>query len=374
MSSDFFRGIVASMKDADTSMAMDGKGAAEFGSFVDTGCMIFNAVVSGSLDGGFADNKVLAIAGESSTGKTFLALGIVKQFLDRNPNAGVVYYDTEAAVTKKMMADRGIDVSRVILSEPATLQDFRTKAITFLDKYAATPKKNRPPVLLVLDSIGMLSSAKELEDTTAGKDTRDMTKSMLIRGIFRVLRLKMAKLHVPMILTAHTYAVIGAYVPTQQIGGGGGVIYASDNIIMLRKKQDKDDKTKEVKGVFLTAKMFKSRLSRENQDVQMKLSYATGLDRWHGLLELGEEAGIFTKTKVGSSGAYAFPDGEVVLTWKIERDLKTYMEPWLKELEAAAFKAFAYGSGEAPADEIEELEKTPDEVEEAGLAGLFAGQ
>jgi RecA/RadA recombinase len=368
--SDFFRGIVESMKDSDTNMMEDGKNSAEFSGWVDTGCLIFNAVVSGSLEGGFADNKVLAIAGESSTGKTFLALGIVKQFLDRNPEAGVIYFDTESAVTKDMMAKRGIDIKRVIVSEPATLQDFRTKAIKFLDKYAETPKKKRPPLLVVLDSLGMLSSAKEIEDTTAGKDTRDMTKAQLIRGLFRVLRLKMAKLHVPMIITAHTYAVVGAYVPMQEVSGGGGLKYAADNIITLSKKKDKDDKTKEVTGVLLKARMYKSRLSRENQDVEMLLSYSKGLDRYYGLWQLALEEGLFKKTKVGSSGAIAFPDGEVVLEWKVEANPEKYIPEWLPQIEKLVNAKFRYGEGEdMPADEIAELEG-----EEGMLQSIFGEQ
>lgn len=365
--SDFFRNIIESIKDSDTNMMADGKNSAEFGSYVDTGCYIFNGVISGSLRGGMADNKVLAIAGESSTGKTFLALGIVKQFLDRDPRAGVIYYDTESAVTRKMMTDRGIDVSRVIVSEPATLQDFRTKAITFLDKYAATPKKDRPPVLMVLDSLGMLSSSKELEDTAAGKDTRDMTKAQLIRGLFRVLRLKLAKLHIPMIITSHTYAVVGAYVPMQELSGGGGLKYAADNIIQLSKKKDKD-KENDVVGVLLKARMYKSRLSRENQDVEMRLSYSSGLDRYYGLLQLGEEHGVFKKTKVGSQNAYSNQDGEVVTMRKIEANPAAFFDPWMDQLEAAAAKQFRYGEGDQPAA-VEE-----DEVEDNAISSLFEGQ
>jgi RecA/RadA recombinase len=357
------------MKDSDTNIMDDGKNSAEFTGYVDTGCLIFNSVISGSLSGGFADNKVLAIAGESSTGKTFLALGIVKEFLDRNPEAGVAYFDTESAVTKDMMRARGIDVKRVILSEPESLQDFRTKAIRLLEKYAAAPKKSRPPMLVVLDSLGMLSSAKELEDTAAGKDTRDMTKAQLIRGLFRVLRLRMAKLKVPMIITSHTYAVVGAYVPMQELSGGGGLKYAADNIVFLSKKKDKD-KDGDIGGVLLKARMYKSRLSRENQDVEMRLSYSKGLDRFYCLLQLALEEGLFKKTKVGSSNAIAFPDGEVVLEWKVEKEPEKYIPEWLPQIEKLVNAKFRYGEDEdVPADEIAELEG-----EEGMLQSIFGEQ
>lgn len=153
---------------------------------------------------------------------TFFALGIVKEFLEKYPGSAVMYYDTESAITRDMVAARGIDPDRVIVGEPQTLQDFRTKAITFLDRYGSTPKDRRPPLMVVLDSLGMLSSLKEMEDTTAGKDTRDMTKSQLVRGVFRVLRLKLAKLHVPMIVTGHTYASIGCMIGETLVRMPGG--------------------------------------------------------------------------------------------------------------------------------------------------------
>jgi RecA/RadA recombinase len=319
--SDFFRDIVNEMKDEDTTIAADGKGSGEFTGYIDSGCMMLNAIVSGSLVGGMPNNKVLVLAGESSTGKTYIALGIVRHFL--NPT--------------KMMVDRGIDPRRVIRSEPATLQDFRTKAIKILEKYKANAA--RPPMLLVLDSLGMLSSEKEMADTSEGKDTRDMTKAQLIRGIFRVLRLRMAKLQVPMIVTGHTYASVGAYVPTQVLSGGGGVVYASDNIVFLRKSKDKEGT--EVVGNILKARMHKSRGSRENREVEMRLSYDTGLDRYFGLLELGERHGVVKR--VGNR--YQFPDGQLHFRKHIDADPESvYTETVLAELEKAANREFQYGN------------------------------
>ena len=107
--SDFFRNLIKEIKDENTTMAGDGDGSAEFGGFIDTGSYALNAVLSGSIYGGVPDNKVTAFAGESATGKTFFVLGVVRSFLKQNPTGGVVYYDTEAAVTKAMMEERGID-------------------------------------------------------------------------------------------------------------------------------------------------------------------------------------------------------------------------------------------------------------------------
>ena len=201
-------------------MADDGSGSAEFGGFIDTGSFALNAVLSGSLYGGVPDNKISAFAGESATGKTFFVLGIVKSFLEKNPTGGVVYYDTEAAITKQMMQDRGIDTSRVIIAEPDTIQKFKTHALKLIDSYDRQDEKTRPPMMFVLDSLGMLSTSKEMDDSLEGKDTRDMTKSQIIKAAFRVLTLKLARVKIPLLVTNHVYELVGSYVPTKEISGG----------------------------------------------------------------------------------------------------------------------------------------------------------
>lgn len=346
--SDFFKSIVDDLRDDDVHVMADGKGSAEFTSYIDTGCYMLNALISGSLFGGMADNKVLAVAGESSTGKTFFALGIVKQFLDKFPDGGVMYYDTESAITKDMMESRGVDSRRVIIGEPATIQDFRTKSLRFLEAYGKA--KSRPPLLIVLDSLGMLSSVKEIEDTDQGKDTRDMTKAPLIKGLFRVLRLKLAKLHVPMVVIGHTYAAIGAYVPTQELSGGSGLKYSSDSILTIRKSKDKDGT--EVVGVIVKGRMYKSRMSRENQEAAMRISYDKGLDRYYGLLEFAEEAGVVQR--IGNK--YVFPtiaDKKFFKKEIMEDPERFWTDAMLRRLEPLIRAKFQYGVGEPlpPEDE-----------------------
>jgi RecA/RadA recombinase len=216
----FIQNLIKEVGDEDTHLASDGGGSAEFSGYIDTGCYILNAILSGSLYGGVPDNKITAFAGESATGKTFFVLGIVRAFLDKNSNGVVVYYDTEAAVTKTMMESRGIDTSRVIIAEPDTIQKFKTHALKLLDAYGKQPEDTRPPMMFVLDSLGLLSTTKEMEDSLEGKDVRDMTKSQVIKAAFRVLTLKLAKVKVPMLITNHVYDVVGSYVPTKDIGGG----------------------------------------------------------------------------------------------------------------------------------------------------------
>jgi RecA/RadA recombinase len=323
-------------------LAADGTASSEYGGYIDTGSYILNALLSGSLYGGIPDNKITAFAGESATGKTFFVLGIVRAFLDKNPTGAVVYYDTEAAVTKQMMETRGIDTSRVIIAEPDTIQKFKTHSLKLLEAYEKQPADQRPPMMFVLDSLGLLSTSKEMEDSLEGKDVRDMTKSQVIKAVFRVLTLKLAKVKVPMLVTNHVYEVVGSYVPTKEISGGSGLKYAASTIAMLSKKKEKDGDG-EIIGSQIKIKTFKSRLSKENQDATVLLTYNKGLDRYYGLLELAEKYEIIKKV----STRYELPDGRKVFGKEINNRPELYFtEEILAKLEVCAKKEFSYGMGE----------------------------
>lgn len=327
-----------------TSLLDEGVNSSEFSGTVDTGSYILNAAISGSLYGGVPNNKITAFAGESATGKTFFVLGVIQQFLKDNPDGGVIYFDTEAAVTKNMMQTRGIDTKRVIISEPQSIEEFRTNAVRMLDAY--NDGDDKPPMMMVLDSLGMLSSVKELEDVESGKQARDMTKAQLLRGTFRVLSLKLAKANVPLLVTNHVYDVVGAYVPTKEISGGSGLKYAASSIAMLSKKKDKDGT--DVVGNIIKVTMHKSRFTKENKKVEVKLSYDTGLDRYYGLLDLAEKYDIIKKV----STRYELPDGTKVFGKNINDDPEKYFAPLMAQLEDAAKREFEYGN-DAP-DVVEE--------------------
>lgn len=337
--SSFAKSLIDTIKDEDTHLAYDGNSAAEYSGCIDSGCYILNAVMSGSIYGGFADNKVTAIAGESSVGKSFFVLQGVKSFQEKYPDGVVFYYDTEAAVTKKMMEDRGIDTKRLVIVEPNTIEKFRTHVLKLVNTYTETKDKNKPRLMIVLDSLSMMSSEKELHDTQEGSATRDMTKAPLIKALFRTLTLKIAKANIPILITAHVYDMIGAYVPTKVISGGSGLKFSASSIIMLSKKKDKDGT--EVVGNIIKAAMAKSRLSKENAFVEVKLSYTKGLDRYYGLLALAEKYSIIER--VGTR--YVLPNGDKVFGKYInENPEKVYTEDLLKLIDEAAKKEFMYGA------------------------------
>ena len=321
-------------------LVSEGIAAGDITDYVDTGSYIVNALVSGSLFGGLPSNKVTALAGESSTGKTFFALSVVRNFLDANPTGGVIYFETESAISRDMIESRGIDSKRMIIMPVATIEEFRTQACRILDKYLKEPKDERVPMMFVLDSLGMLSTTKEMEDVANDKQVRDMTKSQLIKGAFRVLTLKLGQAQVPMIVTNHTYDVIGSYVPTKEMGGGTGLKYAASTIIYLSKSKERDSK-KEVVGNIIKCEAKKSRLTIEGSKVATRLFFdERGLDKYYGLLELGIEHGVFGKNGnrvlIGESSVYP----SAVLA-----DPEKYFTPEVMEqLEVAAQKEFSYGN------------------------------
>ena len=319
------------------TMVSDGIAAGDTADFIDTGSYIFNALVSGSIYGGVPSNKITAIAGESSTGKTFFCLGIVQHFLDSNPDAGVIYFESESAISKQMIEDRGIASDRMLIVPVATIEQFRTQACRILDNYVEQPEDKRQPLMFVLDSLGMLSTEKEIADVAADKQVRDMTKSQLIKGAFRVLTLKLGKANVPMLVTNHTYDVIGSYVPTKEMGGGSGLKYASSTIIYLSKKKEKDGT--EVVGNIIKCKAQKSRLTKENSQVETRLYYDKGLDRYYGLLELGEKGGLWKNV----AGRYEM-NGKKVYAKQILKDPETYFTTEVMQaLDEIAAKEFKYG-------------------------------
>jgi RecA/RadA recombinase len=339
---DFLSKMIKSSGNKFASIVDDGLDGSDVTGFTDTGSMMLNALLSGSLYGGMANNKIVALAGEAATGKTYFTIGILSKFLQDNPEGVVIYFDTEQAVTSDMFKSRGVDPKRVAVFPVATIEEFRFQSIKIVDDYLTEEESDRKPMMIVLDSLGMLSTSKEINDTTEGKEVRDMTRAQVIKSTFRVLTLKLGKAKIPMIMTNHTYSIVGAYVPTSEMGGGTGLKYAASTIVYLSKKKDKDSEG-DVVGNIINCKLYKSRFTKENKTVSVKLNYETGLDRYYGLVDLALESGVFTKT----STRITLPDGSSAFEKNIyENPEKYFTKEVLEKLEKAAQKEFKYGSNE----------------------------
>lgn len=311
---DFLKTIIKISGNEYASIAEDGIAAGDIAGFIDTGAYSLNALLSGSIYGGMPSNKITALAGEPSTGKTFIAIGTIKAFLDANPEARVACFFTESDVSKKILEDRGVDTSRVGIFPVDTVESFRTQLMRTLVAYQEIKEKERPPFLCVLDSLGMLSTIKEMTDIESGSEKKDMTRAALAKGAFRALTLKLGQVRVPLLITNHIYDVVGSYIPMKKMGGGSGPVYSASQIVFLTKKRAKEGNKTDGDhiGSIITCILDKSRFTIERKKVEILLRFDTGLSRYYGLLDLAERFGIVEKKNSATDArkkVWAFPNG-----------------------------------------------------------------
>lgn len=337
----FLKSVIKDSKNEYASLASEGIAAGDVESFVDTGSYIFNALVSGSIFGGIPSNKITALAGESGTGKTFFCLSVVRSFLDSDPDAGVIYFETESAISKQMIESRGIDSNRMVIFPVATIEEFRTQSVRIIDKFLEQPKDERKPLMFVLDSLGMLATNKEVQDASDDKNVRDMTKAQLVKSVFRILTLKLGKANIPMLVTNHTYDVVGSYVPTKEMGGGSGLKYSASTIIFLSKKKEKDGT--DLIGNIIKCEAKKSRLTREGSKIETRLFFdARGLERHYGMLELGERAGLWKN----AAGRYEINGKKLYAKQILANPEEYFTEDILQQLDKQAQRELLYGASD----------------------------
>ena len=247
--------------------------------WINTGNYHLNACVSGSLFGGWPNNRSCSIAGPSGTGKTFLMLNSVREAINMGYN--VIYYDSEAAVDKEQMEKFGIDTSMVNYQPINTVQDFRTSVTTITQKMQDIKRKGGevPKVMIVLGSAGNLATAKEIEDAATGSDKADMTRSKVLKSIFRIIMTPLADLKIPFLFTNHTYQTQD-FISRQIAGGGTGPQYAASIVLMLNKAQLKDGAEKV--GIVVNAKPDKNRFAKPHP-IKFHLHFSEGMNPYVGL-------------------------------------------------------------------------------------------
>lgn len=308
--------------------------------FISTGSMAMNALISGSIYGGFASNKITALAGPSGVGKTFYVLQAIKSFLETHPDNEVAYFESESALTQKMMEDFQIDTKRIAFLPVTTVQEYRFQSIKVLEEYQKLhgTQSKEPRLLMVLDSLGNLSTTKEVADMEDGKETQDMTRAKLIRGAFRVLTLKMGVLNVPLLITNHTYDTIDLF-SKRVMGGGSGLVYSASTVIFLFKGKEKVGT--DVVGAIITARLEKSRLTKEQQKVKTRLFFESGLDEYYGLTEIACQLGVWEKL----SRQIQLEDGTKKFQSAIEKNPEKYFtKDVLDKIEEKVNTLFEYGA------------------------------
>lgn len=298
----------------------------EVSEWIPTGNYLLNAQLSGSLFGGIANNRSMGIAGDPQTGKSFLCMNIVREAQKVGYN--VIYCDTEGAIDKTSAKKFGIDTTTVRYQPIRTITDFKIFVANLIDKIKEARKQGtEPKIMIVLDSLGMLSTDKETGDALKGKSAMDMgIRSKELRSLFRVITLDLTGVKIPLVCTNHTTTGnIGGFMPTKEAAGGDGPIFSMSNVIMLSKAQLKEnDGTKT--GIIVTSTPKKARFTRP-YPVKFHISFMNGMNAYVGLQDFvsWEACGIQRgKLEVDKkSGEMVFTANESSTRWAVAHLGKT---------------------------------------------------
>ena len=281
-------------------------------SWIDTGCMVLNAIISGSLHGGVPAGRITGFAGPSAAGKTF----IINKILANAQKQGLtpVIFDTEAAIDKSSTVGVGLDSNKVKYVPVQTVEACRNQISTFLDSVIEACMQGK--FIISIDSLGNLASQKELDDTEKDKTAMDMgTRAKGLKSMMRLLTFKAAQAGVTILFSNHTYDDPAAMFPTlvKSQSGGKGPVYLSSVLVQLAKRDEKHDKTNssdemlpeanKVSGTTLRALTIKNRFVPPFLECEMYLNFKKGLDRLSGLKEMAVNHGVV----VQNGSTYALP-------------------------------------------------------------------
>lgn len=257
-----------------------------------TGSYILNALLSADIFGGFPNNRIISFNAPPASGKSYIAQSCAVQFLNSNPNNMVVYVDSEGTQDKDTLTSMGLDAKRTVLLPIQTIEDLQFQVLKILGMLKETPKAERDSILFIIDSLGHLSTNKNLADRNEGATTMDMTMQKLKKEFFRNVTLDLTLLQCPMIVVNHTYQSIG-FISKQEIAGGSGMQYSSSANFVFQKSQGKEGDLRV--GTIVTAKSEKNRFTREGTKVTILIRFNGGLDLYHGLAEHAINAGVLVK-------------------------------------------------------------------------------
>ena len=322
---------------------------------ISTAIPMINVALSGQLDGGLVPGLTMW-AGPSKHFKTAFSLLMAKAYLDKYPEAALLFYDSEFGTPQSYFTAFGIDVNRVLHTPITDIEQLKFDIMNQLKEVDRGDK-----LIIIVDSIGNLASKKEVDDAVEGKSVADMSRAKQIKSLFRMVTPHLNIKDIPMVVVNHTYKTMEMF-SRDVVGGGQGSYYAADNIFILGRQQDKNKDTKEVDGYDFIINVEKSRYVKEKSKIPISVSFEGGISRWSGLLELALESGHISKTTVGKSIAYSLCDpttGEVqdqkFLTK--ETDTKDFWMPILTQKSFRDFVSEKYrvASGEIIQDGTEEL-------------------
>lgn len=328
-----------------------------FTEFVDTGCYILNALLSdGDIYKGIPIGKRIGIAGPSGTAKSFLTAHIMKKWLEGNDNRYIIAFESEGATMVTMLRNLNCDNSRVLILPVSTVEEFREQSIRVVEEQLKDKSKEKPEILMILDSLGMLGTAKETEDAISGKSTTDMTRAKIIKSIFRIITLKLSLAKIPLIVVNHSIQTLEMFSKTVATGGSG-YQYAIDVGFILSKAKEKEGSNHV--GALITLNVDKHRLIPEGQKGKVLLHFAKGLYKYSYLFEIAVELGLFKKDGHG----YVLPNGKKMRQKEILKNpTECYTIDILDTLQKSIKEYYGFGVDKLQNTDFDEIEE--EKVEE----------
>jgi RecA/RadA recombinase len=318
---------------------------------IPTAIPIINVALSGRLDGGLTPGLTMW-AGPSKHFKTAFSLLMAKSYLDKYPDAALLFYDSEFGTPQSYFDSFGIDTNRVLHTPLTDIEQLKFDVMSQLTQLERGDK-----LIIIIDSIGNLASKKEVEDALAEKSVADMSRAKQVKSLFRMVTPHLTMKDIPMIVVNHTYMEIGMF-PKAIVGGGTGSYYSADNIFILGRQQEKEGT--EIIGYNFIINVEKSRYVKEKSKIPVTVSFDGGISKWSGLLDIALESGHVIKP---SNGWYSKVDkdtGEVdEKKYRLkETDSKEF---WLPIVSSKSFREFVenkyrIASGNIMQDDVFDVE------------------
>ena len=249
-----------------------------------------NIALSGRIDGGLTPGLTL-FCGPSKHFKSLFSLILAKSYMDKYPESVLVFYDCEFGTPESYFDSLGIDKERVVHTPIMNMEEFKFDVMHQLQEI-----KRGDKVIFVIDSLGNMSSKKEMEDAIEGKSTQDMTRARQMKSIFRMITPYLVKYDIPMVAVNHIYMTQEMF-SKPVVSGGSGIYLSADNIFILGRQQEKDGT--ELAGYNFIINVEKSRYVREKSKIPVSVSYDGGINKWSGLLEIALESGHVIKPSNG---------------------------------------------------------------------------
>jgi RecA/RadA recombinase len=297
---------------------------------IPTSVPIINVALSGRLDGGLTPG-ITMWAGPSKHFKTAFSLLMAKSYLDKYPDAALLFYDSEFGTPQSYFDTFGIDTSRVVHTP---LTDVEQLKFDIMQQLSNVDRGDH--LIIVIDSIGNLASKKEVEDAMEGKSVADMSRAKQMKSLFRMVTPHLNLKDIPLVVVNHTYMEIGLF-PKAIVGGGTGAMYSADNVYILGRQQEKEGT--EIVGYNFIINVEKSRYVKEKSKIPVSVTFEGGLSKWSGLLDVALESGHVVKP---SNGWYSKVDVETgVIEDKKHRIKDTDSKDfWLPILTSKSFYDF----------------------------------